>query len=160
MAKKNPTITGVMPKLTALAESLSLEFVGAEFVKRSEGIYLNILIDKEGGLNLDDCERFHRACVPLVEHIDYDFLECSSPGIDRPLSTERDFAKNIGKPVEVRLFTKQDGKKAFIGTLLSFENGKLTIEENGKKYEFLQSATALVRPYIDYEAELLKGEDE
>lgn len=153
-------ISKVESRLEALAESLGLEYVEHEFKKESGEVYLRLIIDKEGGLTLSDCEKFHRSCVDIVENVEYDYLECSSPGIERPLKKERDFGKNIGKMVEVRLFKQRDGKKIFFGELLDFsqsEDGpRFTIRNAQGDEVFTLKETALVKPHIDYEAEFQK----
>ena len=75
----------VEPKCQRLADSLGFELVDVSLDKEGAGKYLRIYIDKPEGITLDDCERYHRAIAPQVEDFDYDFLEVSSPGVDRPL---------------------------------------------------------------------------
>ena len=72
-------------------------------------------------MDLDNCEKYHRAIQPLVEDYDYDFLEVSSPGIDRPLKRDRDFERALGSEVEVHLFRAMDGVKEFSGVLTAFD---------------------------------------
>jgi ribosome maturation factor RimP len=148
--------------LAGLAESLGLEYIEHELKKESGELYLRLIIDKEGGLSLEDCEKFHRQCIPLVENVEYDYLECSSPGIERPLKKERDFQKNMGKQIEVRLFKQRDGQRIFFGTLQNYEEGSLGATFNISTQSGLQAftlkETALVKPVIDYQAELSKGE--
>ena len=90
----------------AVAEPLALEqgleLVDVTLQKEPQGRTLCLYIDKPGGVSLDDCERFHKAVQPLLETVDYDYLEVSSPGADRPVQTQRDFEKNRGALVEVR----------------------------------------------------------
>ena len=85
--------TVVTPKCQALADKLNLELVDVCLDKEGAGKYLRIYIDKPEGISLDDCEVYHRAIQPQLEEYDYDFLEVSSPGVDRPLKRERDFEK-------------------------------------------------------------------
>ena len=89
MPKAELTVV-VEPKCQALADRLGFELVDVSLDKESSGKYLRIYIDNEAGITLDDCETYHRAIQPQLESYDYDFLEISSPGIDRPLKQDLD----------------------------------------------------------------------
>ena len=101
----------VTPKCQRLADQLEFELVDVSLDKEGAGKYLRIYIDKPEGISLDDCEKYHRAIQPQLEDYDYDFLEVSSPGVDRPLKKDRDFERAIGTEVEVHLFKAMDGTK-------------------------------------------------
>ena len=135
-----------------LASTLNLELVEVALQKESRGKCLLFFIDKEGGLSLDDCERFHKAVIPLVENMDYDFLEVSSPGMDRPIKTARDIEKHLNQKVELKLFAQQNGSKLFQGNLLGRDDKYWIIENDAnEEMRFLTSAVATVRPVIDVE---------
>lgn len=87
------------PKAQRLADKLGFELVDVTLDKESTGNYLRVYIDKPEGISLDDCEVYHRALQPLVEDYDYDFMEVSSPGVDRPLKKDRDFERALGSEV-------------------------------------------------------------
>ena len=91
--------TVVTPRCQALADRMNLELVDVCLDKEGAGKYLRIYIDKPEGISLDDCEAYHRAIQPQLEQYDYDFLEVSSPGVDRPLKKDRDFDRAIGSEV-------------------------------------------------------------
>ena len=115
---------------------------------------LCIYIDKNGGITLDDCERFHKAVQPLLEAIEYDYLEVSSPGADRPVQTMRDFDKHRGSMVEIRLFAKQNGVKQFTGALAAMDGDSVTITvANGEQLTFPRSAVALIKPVVVFAEE-------
>ena len=114
MAKSELTAV-VEPKCQRLADELGYELVDVALDKEDSGKYLRIYIDKPEGIDLNDCEKYHRAIQPQLESYDYDFLEISSPGIDRPLKKDRDFARALGMEVELRLFKAVDGQKEFSG---------------------------------------------
>ena len=97
---KAASVHAVEERAAKVADALSLELVEVVLQKESRGKCLCIFIDKEGGLSLDDCERYHKQLQPLIEDVDYDFLEVSSPGLDRPIKTLRDFEKNRDALVE------------------------------------------------------------
>jgi ribosome maturation factor RimP len=151
----------VMPLCRQMAQEMGYELVDAELVKEGPGRYLRIYLDKPGGFTLDDCERFHRAVQPRLEKVDYDFLEVSSPGADRPLKTEQDFARAMGKPIEVRLYRPLDGQKSFQGALTAFDAQALTLQTEAGARTLLRKAVALVKPVLVFdEADLLVEEDD
>lgn len=135
-----------------MADQLKLELVEAVLQKESRGKCLCVYVDKEGGVSLDDCERYHRALQPLLEDIDYDFMEVSSPGVDRPIKTLRDFEKHRGEAVEVRLFAPVDGAKVHQGALAAMDDQSVTIlGEDRQEKTFLRKAVALIKPVIQFD---------
>ena len=84
-------IAAVEPACAELAEKMGFELVDLSLDREPTGAYLRLYIDRPEGISLDDCEKYHKAVRSLVEPIDFDFMEVSSPGIDRPLKKERDF---------------------------------------------------------------------
>ena len=148
MPKAELTVV-VEPKCQALADRLGFELVDVSLDKESSGKYLRIYIDKEAGITLDDCETYHRAIQPQLESYDYDFLEVSSPGVDRPLKKDRDFERAIGLEVEVHLFKAVDGQKVFTGELVGFDKEEMTILVNGVEMRFGRRAASQVKPVVD-----------
>ena len=99
------------------------------------GRLLRLFIDKPGGVTLDDCAAAsrHLARVLAVEGIDYERLEVSSPGLDRPLRKEADFARFAGQKAEVRMRTPDaTGRRKFMGVLRGAEAGQVSIELDGR----------------------------
>ena len=121
-----------------------------EYVREAGQWYLRVYIDKDGGVNIDDCEAVSRALEVKLDEKDpieqaY-ILEVSSPGIDRPLKKDADFVKYQGEIIDVKLYKAQDGSKQYQGRLLGLEDGVLSIEEeNGNVVKFEQKDTASVR---------------
>ena len=97
--------------------------------------HLEITIDSEDGIDVEDCERVHRAIDPILDEVDpiegFYYLEVSSPGIERELRTDEHIYAALGVKVEAKLFTAQNGKKAFVGTLLAFDGERITVDEDG-----------------------------
>ena len=95
--------------------------------------HLEITIDKDGGINIDDCERVHRAIDPILDECDpiegFYYLEVSSPGIERELRTEEHILSSIGVAVEARLFVARDGSKSVVGELVGYSDGVVTIKD-------------------------------
>lgn len=159
MAKKSGGTQHYQPSQQAveriaepLARELGLEMVEVVFQKESRGKCLCLYLDKEGGLTLDDCERYHKRVQPLLEDIDYDFLEVSSPGVDRPIKTLRDFEKNRGRRVEVKLFAAADGSKLHQGCLQAMDEENVTLLlDDGQERTFSRKAVAVLRPVVSLE---------
>jgi len=138
----------------SVAAEQSLELVEVTLQKEPQGKTLCIYVDKQGGITLDDCEHFHKAVIPLLETVDYDFLEVSSPGVDRPIKTLRDFEKNRDSLVEVKLFAPIDGSKTFEGMLHAMDDTAVTLTiADGTGKSFPRKAVALIKPVIVFEDE-------
>jgi len=133
----------------ALADALGYELVEAGIEKEGAGRYLRVYIDRPGGVSLDDCEVYHRAVRPRLEHVEYDFLEISSPGLDRPLKTQRDFDKHIGETVTVKLYKAVDRQREFEGRLVGLQAGEIVIgTPEGAQRRFSQREVAVARPVV------------
>jgi len=116
-----PTLTG-----------MGFELVDAQVSNR--GRFLRIFMDKPGGITVDDCAEVsrHLSRVLEVEGIDYDRLEVSSPGLDRPLRKPVDFARFAGQRVDVRMrLADASGRRRYIGLLKGIEGTTATVEVNG-----------------------------
>lgn len=150
MAKAELTAV-VEPACQRLAEKLAYELVDVCLDKETTGKYLRIYIDKPDGITLDDCEIYHRAIQPQLESYDYDFLEVSSPGIDRPLKKDRDFERAVGEEVEVHLFKAIDGQKVLNGNLIGLVDGEILIDTPEGEKRIPRKAAALVKPVVDME---------
>jgi ribosome maturation factor RimP len=149
MAKKDyesRTEELIMP----LIEANNFELVDVEWVKEGANWYLRAYIDKENGITVDDCELVSRALSDLLDEADYIsenyILEVSSPGLDRPLKKEKDFARSIGKDVEVKLFKAINKEKEFVGVLTAYDEDTVTIElEDESEMQFKRSEIARIR---------------
>ncbi len=130
-----------------------------ELVKEPTGRFLRFYIDNAEGVTLNDCEAFHRKIHPMVEFVDYDYMEVSSPGADRPLKKPEDFERAAGAQVEVRLYKPVDGQKVFLGMLKGLEDGRIVIEDaGGQERSFELKAAALVKPVLDFDEDDLEDE--
>lgn len=139
----------IWPKCQRIADQFGFELVDVTLDKENTGKYLRIYIDREEGMDLDHCEQYHRAIQPLVEDYDYDFLEVSSPGIDRPLKRDRDFERALGSEVEVHLFQAVNGSKVFEGILTDFDSDTFHLETSQGDRLFSRKACSLVKPLVD-----------
>lgn len=99
------------------------------------GRLLRLFIDKPGGVGLEDCAAVSRQLSRVfeVEGIDYERLEVSSPGLDRPLRKGADFARFAGQKAEVRMRTPDaTGRRRFVGVLRGAEAGRVSLELDGQ----------------------------
>ncbi len=145
-------------KLAAIAGDSGLEVIEISLQKESAGRFLRVFIDKDGGVDLNDCEAYHKRIIPHLESVEYDYLEVCSPGADRPLKAERDFARNLGKEIEVKLFAPREGQKIFSGRLADFDDTEFSIDTPEGNVSFLKKDVAIARPVIDVETRL-RAED-
>ncbi len=139
---------------TPIVEGLNYELVDVEYVKEGSNWYLRIYIDKPGGIGIDDCQAVSEKISDVLDKKDpinqsY-YLEVSSPGLDRPLKTERDFLKYKGELVEVKVFQPIDGKKVFEGELVGLVDNSIIINQNGKDIEFKRDEVAIVKRVIKF----------
>ena len=142
--------------LLPIVEAHHFELGDVEYVKEGGTRYLRGYIDKPGGIAVDDCEAVSRAFSDVLDREDYIadsyILEISSPGLGRPLKKEKDYARSIGKEVEIRLYRPRDGEKEYVGVLKEYDEKTVTIgrEENGEALVFEKADIALIRLAIDF----------
>ena len=140
--------------LTPIVEEYGFELVDVEYVKEGSNWYLRAYIDKPGGISVDDCEKVSRRLSDILDEKDYIedsyIMEISSPGLDRPLKKEKDFARSIGKLVEIRTYRTIEKQKEFCGELTAYDNNSVTIDEEGTPRTFDKKDIALVRLAIDF----------
>lgn len=115
-----------------LAEELKFELVDVEFKKEGPNYFLRVFLDKPGGIGLDDCQKMSEILSEALDHKDpitvpY-YLEVSSPGLDRPLKTDKDLKRNLGKDLDIKLYEAIDGKKIIQGTLIEFNEEEIKIQ--------------------------------
>ncbi len=142
----------------AKVEELGYELVEVQYQNEQGNMVLTLYIDSESGITLDDCEKVSSAVDPILDEADpikdaY-YLSVSSLGIDRPLKTERDFRKNLGKPVTAKLYAAVGGKKEFTGILTDYTDTDYTLKVKTKdavlSMTILKKDTAIIRPYIEF----------
>ena len=123
----------VRPRIEAKIEELGLEFFDARFFGAGRRSVLRVIVDREGGgVSIADCERVSKALGSMLDEEEFFgekpyTLEVSSPGIDRPLKTERDFKRIVGRDVVVHIDAAVGGQKSLRGAVLSCEGGVLSI---------------------------------
>ncbi|MBW4838345.1 MAG: ribosome maturation factor RimP [Paenibacillaceae bacterium] len=135
--------------VTPYLEENGFELVDVEYVKEGSNWFLRVFVDKDGGIDIDDCGRISEY---LSEKLDANdpipsayFLEVSSPGAERPLKKAEDVSKAVGKDVFVTTYEPVDGLKEFEGRLLSFEDGDMVVEVGKKRHAIPYSKVASAR---------------
>lgn len=131
-----------------VAKEAGVEVFDVEF-KMAATPSLTVFIDRDGGVDLNTCEKYHRAFDVAIDELDPTFgepyiLNVSSPGLDRPIVSERDFRRCLGKEVEVKLYAPQRGKKYYEGVLVDFDENTFTVDLGGEKVRFEKSRAAKV----------------
>ena len=117
-----------------IAENFGVRIWDVRFLKEGAEWYLRIFIDKDGGVDINDCENVSRGVDPLLDEKDFIsqnyILEVSSPGLERELTRDEHFEEYVGKDIKVRLIRPIEGLgKEFCGVLKGFEAGELTVED-------------------------------
>jgi len=138
-----------------IVEDLGYDLVDIEFVRENAEQFLRFYIGKREGVSIDDCQKVSEAVGNKLDEIDpiegsY-YLEVSSPGLDRPLKTDKDLKRNIGKEIEISLYKNIDGKKKFTGELLDFSEIDITImEENQEKRAIQRDAISNIKLVVKF----------
>ena len=155
MARREEYESKVETWLLPLLEKNQFELVDVEYVREAGIWYLRAYIDKEGGITVDDCEVVSRELGDWLDQKDFIedsyILEVSSPGLGRPLKKENDFARSLGKDVEVRLYRPINKQKEFTGTLKAYDADTVTLSmEDGNDLALAKSDIALIRLAFDF----------
>ncbi len=152
---KIKTIEEIQGGLQPIADEMGIEIVEIEF-KQGREPALTVYIDTEGGVDLDTCEKFHRAIDPVLDELDPTFgapytLNVSSPGLDRPFKKERDFNKAMGQKVEIKLYAPLKGKKFFEATLVGYDGNCVEVEEKGERLKLELTKIAKICKAINFD---------
>ena len=151
-----------MKKITELTAELAAPAIAeqgctlwdVEYVKEAGTWYLRVLLDKEGGVDILDCEAISRKLSDLLDEADpiegsYTF-EVGSAGAERPLKRESDFAQFMGADVLLKTYKPRDGRKEFAGVLAGYDNGAVSITVGDEQLRFEKAEIALVRLRCDF----------
>ncbi len=148
--------------ITPILTELDYELVDVEFVREAGNWHLRAYIDKEGGITIDDLTEVNHRLSDLLDEHDFIsesyILEVSSPGLLRPFKKPKDFLRNIGEDVEVKLFApvtwEENGKsysdKEFVGVLKEYGEGTVLLGLGDRDMEVPVKDIALIRKYIDF----------
>ncbi len=137
-----------------IVEANGCKLWDVEYVREGSERFLRLYIDKDGGVDIDDCERVHRAVDPVLDEKDpisesYHFEVCSA-GLERVLKRPGDFAQFMGSPIMVKLYRPRNGLKEIPGVLRGYEEGRVTLEAGKETITFEKSEVALVRLRVEF----------
>ena len=140
--------------LEKIATPMGVEIVDVEFDKRTEA--LTIYIETENGVDLDACEKFHNAINDPIDELDPSngapyTLNVSSPGLDRPFKANRDFERNLGEEVEIKLFAPLKGKKFLEGFLTAFDENSVTVKIGNEELKLSKNKIAKINKAIKFD---------
>ena len=140
--------------LTPIVEKYGVSIYDVEYVKEGSDWYLRAYIDKDGGVDINDCENVSRALSDALDKEDFIeeayILEVSSPGLGRTLKKDKHFEKSLGEEVEVKTYKPIDNCKEFSGILKAYDDKTVTIETDNTEICFAKSDIALVRLALDF----------
>ncbi len=138
----------------SVAQTMGIEIVEVECNERER--HITVYAETESGIDLDTCEKFHNAISDPLDELDPSFgepytLNVSSPGLDRPFKTHRDFERNLGKEVELKLYAPLKGKKFFQGVLEEFDDNSVTVSAAKEKLKIQRNKIAKINKAIKFE---------
>ena len=141
-----------------IINNLGYELYDVEYSKEGKNYYLRVYIDKNSGIDLNDCEKVNNAINETLDEADYIkeqyFLEVSSTGIEKVLKKDKHFQKNIGKEISVNLFKKdENGNKEYVGILEKFDENVVTIKSNNKLIQINRKNISLAKTVFNWDEE-------
>ena len=137
-----------------VVEEMGCKLWDVEYVREGSERFLRLYIDKAGGVDIEDCEKIHRAVDPILDEKDpiaesYHFEVCSA-GLERALKRPSDFEQFMGSAVLVKLYRPRNGLKEIPGILRGYEEGRVTVEAGKEAITFEKSEVALVRLRVEF----------
>ena len=142
--------------IVPIIENLGYDVLEVEYAKKVDGMNLTFFIDKKDGITLDDCEKVNNAITDILDEINVSddapyILNVSSAGLDRPIKNQKDFIRNQGKQVEIKLYVPQNKQKVFVGALINYNQDGYTIKTNqGEELFFEIDKVAICSPVIEF----------
>ena len=145
----------VQEYLSDMVKDLGYELVEVEYVKKQNGMNLTLFIDSKNGINLEDCEAVHLKADVMLDELDPTngapyTLNVSSLGLDRPIKTDADLNRNIDVEIEVSLYSKVDGKKNYVGKLVSFNSEEIVLLIEEKEVSLQRKNISKIIKYIEF----------
>ena len=148
---KDTVREAILPTVTELGYriwDITFAKVGADY-------HLEITIDNDAGIQIEDCERVHRAIDPILDEADpidesY-YLECTSPGLEKEIKTDAHIEMCIGEKVELKLYAPKNGAKVFTGALVGLSGeGKVIIDLGNEQIEFEKNEIAKMHTVFEF----------
>ena len=137
-----------------IVEAHGCELWDVEYVREGSEYFLRLYLDKEGGVDITDCEAISRAVDPILDEKDpiqgsYHFEVCSA-GLERALKRPSDFERFMGSNITVKLYRPRNGLKEIPCILRGYDNGQVTVEAGKETITFAKSEVALVRLRVEF----------
>ena len=148
-------VTEIVAKIAEpVVKAHGCELWDVEYVREGDQRFLRLYLDKETGVDINDCEAISRAVDPILDEEDpiaesYHFEVCSA-GLERALKRPGDFERFMGSPVMVKLYRPRNGLKELPGILRGYEDGRVTVECGKETITFEKSEIALVRLRVEF----------
>ena len=148
----------ITDKITQLAlpivQAHGCQLWDVEYVREGSEYFLRLYLDKDGGVDINDCEAISRAMDPILDEEDpipesYHFEVCSA-GLERTLKRPSDFERFMGENIMVKLYRPRNGLKEIPCVLKGYEDGKITVEAGKETITFVKSEVALVRLRVEF----------
>ncbi len=158
MAKGSKNVVSVVREaLEPVIAELGYRLWDLEYVKEGAEYFLRFTIDSDDGITIDDCEKVHRTIDPLLDELDpiegsYN-LQVSSPGLERDVKYDWHYAALLGEKLELKLYAPLEeypAKKSFSGILRSFDDGIITLDDNGSEYKIPQSSVSRAKTVFEF----------
>lgn len=154
MTKKSQLKEAVVRLAEPVVTRLGAELVDVLSEREEDRRTLSVLVDKRGGIKIDECEAISREIDPLLTEAglmeEVDVFIVSSPGLDRPLKTAADYERHKGEMVDIGLYKALDGEKTYTGILKDHQDGALTIETDGEEMHFAKEQIAVVKQHLEF----------
>ena len=142
--------------IVQIIENLGYDVLEVEYANKLDGMNLTFYIDKKEGITLDDCEKVNNAITDVLDEINVSddapyILNVSSAGLDRPIKNHKDFLRNKGKQVEIKLYVPENNQKVFVGELVDFnDDGYTILSAQNEQIFFEKSKVAICSPVIEF----------
>lgn len=168
MASSKGNIASRVEKLIRpKVQELGYDIWDVEYVKEGADWHLRITIDSPNGIDINDCEKTHRALDPVLDEADpiedaY-YLDVSSPGLEREIRVPAHYIACIGEKVEIKLFTAYEGQKSFVAVLRAYDDDKDVVtaeQENGNVVTLERKLISRCNVYFDFDNDKLMEETE
>ncbi len=148
-------VTDIVAKIAEpVAAQFGCQLWDVEYVREGSEYFLRVYLDKDTGVDINDCENVSRAMDPLLDEADpiqesYHFEVCSA-GLERALKRPGDFERFLGSPITVKLYRPRNGLKEIPAVLTGYEDGRVTVTAGKETITFEKSEVALVRLRVEF----------
>ena len=131
-----------------------IELVEITYKRESGGMTLRLLVDTRKGIRITECEALNARLSAIIDKEgfigEHYVIEVSSPGLDRPIKTDEDFMRSIGKELEASTYGPIDGRRMHVGVLIGTGEGKIVLESDGVSTVIPRDKIAVARLHIEF----------